>query len=346
MKKDVVLFQNLEASRFKSDRMRKTIKAALTEANIGYSFDKLAGEAKIAHFIPPFKYSSVERAKTFDKKVIISAFYTEGEKTSCVSSYRNSVQLSKTSIPLNYYKSFQKADRILVPCEEYKDFLVKKGIDEEKILIQNPGANTQIYKYLPETDMELTRRYYSLAPDTKLLLFFGNPKDKALMNHVIALANLRKDCKLIFLATNAHTVEGFWVKFKRTFKKMPSNLILTTFKDINVYRSLLKNCRALIYLNSIMVDELQLNEALASEIQVIGLDSVFSKEFLEKDVVIHQNNVKDLFSDICDYIDYKISGTISNASFYIQEQDVQYIGEQLKQIYTDLLMEEQENDRY
>ena len=108
MKKEVVLFQNLETSKFKSDRMRKTIKAALTEVGIGFSFDKLAGEAKIAHFIPPFKYSSVERAKTFDKKVIISAFYTEGEKTSCVSSLRNSESLAKTSIYSNYLKSFKR----------------------------------------------------------------------------------------------------------------------------------------------------------------------------------------------------------------------------------------------
>jgi hypothetical protein len=99
-------------------------------------------------------------------------------------------------------------------------------------------------------------------------------------------------------------------------------------------------------MDSILVDEIQLNEALASEIQVIGLDSVFSKAFLEKEVVLHKDNTKDLFVDICDYIDYRISGTISSASFYIQEQDVQYIGEQLKEIYTNLLKEEQDDDRY
>lgn len=346
MKKEVVLFQNLESARFKADRMRKTIKAALSEAGIGYSFDKLANEAKIAHFIPPFKYSSIERAIAFDKKIVISAFYTEGEKPSQISNYRHQQDLSKANIPQNYLKSFHKAHKILVPCQEYKDLMVKKGIPGEKILILNPGVNNKIYRYLPETDMELTRRYYSLAPDTKLLLFFGNPKDKELMKRVIALANLRKDCKLIFLATNPHTLESFWVRIRRSFVKLPTNLILTAFKDINVYRSLLKNCRALIYMNSILIDEIQLNEALASEIQVIGLDSVFSKAFLEKDVVIHRDNVKDLFIDICDYIDYKISGTISNASFYINEQDVQYIGEQLKEIYTNLLMEEQEDDRY
>ena len=346
MKKEVVIFQNLEDTKFKSDRMRKTLKAALAENGINYSFDKITSEAKIAHFIPPFSYSTIEKAKTFDKKVVISAFYTEGEKTSCVSSYRNSILLSKTSIYSNYLKSFKRADRILVPCEEYKDLLIKNGISGEKILIVNAGVNNKIYKYLPETDMELTRRYYSLAPDTKLLLIFGNPKDKECMKKVYALANLRKDCKLIFLATNAYTVEGFWVKFKRKFQKKPSNLILTTFKDINVYRSLLKNCRVLIYMDSILVDEIQLNEALASEIQVIGLDSVFSKAFLEKEVVLHKDNTKDLFIDICDYIDYRISGTISSASFYIQEQDVQYIGEQLKEIYTNLLKEEQDDDRY
>ena len=70
------------------------------------------------------------------------------------------------------------------------------------------------------------------------------------------------------------------------------------------------------------------------------------KAFLEKDVVLHRDNVKDLFIDICDYIDYRISGTISSGSFYIAENDVQQIGEQLKEIYENLLMEEQEDDRY
>jgi hypothetical protein len=41
-----------------------------------------------------------------------------------------------------------------------------------------------------------------------------------------------------------------------------------------------------------------------------------------------------------------ISGTISSGSFYIAENDVQQIGEQLKEIYKNLLMEEQEDDRY
>ena len=59
MKKEVVLLQNLENSKFKADRVRKTIKASLTEVGIGYASDKITLEAKIAHFIPPFKYSSI-----------------------------------------------------------------------------------------------------------------------------------------------------------------------------------------------------------------------------------------------------------------------------------------------
>jgi hypothetical protein len=347
MEKQVVLFQNLETSKFKSDRVRKTLKAALKANFIGYSFDKLDTNAKIAHFIPPFKYSSVERAEIFGKKIVISAFYTEGEKTSSVSTYRNSRNLSKTNIQTNYLKSFQKAHKILVPCEEYKELLIKKGIHGDKIEIFNPGMNTRIYKYLPESDMELTRRYYSLPEETKILLVFGNPKDKAAMKSTYKLCEMRKDCKIIFLATNEYTVKGFKAWIKRVFsEKTPSNLILTSFKDINVYRSLFKNSRALIYFDSILIDEIQLNEALAAEIQVIGYNHVFSKAFLEKELVLHADNEKDLLRTISDYINYQISGTISNASFYIEENDVKYIGTRLKEIYNNLSKEELEDDRY
>ena len=346
MKKQVVLLQNLENSKFKSDRVRKVIKASLTEVGIGYASDKLSAEADIAHFIPPFKYSSVEQAITFDKKVVISAFYTEGEKSSAVSNYRNTMDLNKTNIYQNYLKSFQKADKILVPCNEYKELLIRKGIPESKIIILNAGANVKIYKYLPEKDMELTRRYYSLAPDTKLILVFGNLKDKGLMKSLVYLANFRRDCKIIFLATNGWLLDRPFTKIKMLFTKLPQNLILTKFKDINIYRSLLKNCRALVTMGHVLVDEIQLNEAFASEIQVIGLERTFSKEVLEKGIVIARDNKKDMFMDIGDFLDYRISNTISNASFYINEHDVQYTGEALKEIYNNLLMEEKEDDRY
>lgn len=347
MEKHVVLFQTLENSKFKSDRMRKTIKAALKANEIGFSTNKLSIEAKIAHFIPPFKFSSVERAESFGKKIVISAFYTEGEKTSSVSTYRNSRDLTKTNITSNYLKSFQIADKILVPCEEFKELLEKKGVKSSKIEVLNPGMNVQIYKYLPETDMELTRRYYTINPDTKILLVFGNPKDKVALKDVYKLCEIRKDCKIIFLATNDYTVNGFVPRIKRLFaKKNPSNLIFTTFKDINVYRSLFKNSRALIYFDSILIDDIQLNEALAAEIQVIGYDRVFPKAFLEKDIVLHADNEKDLFKTISGYIDYQISGTISNASFYIEENDVKYMGAKLKEIYANLLTEESDDDRY
>lgn len=346
MKKEVVLLQNLENSKFKADRVRKTIKASLTEVGIRYASDKITLEAKIAHFIPPFKYSSIEQAASFDKKIVISAFYTEEEKSSAVSNYRNTMDLNKTNIYSNYLKSFQKADRILVPCNEYKELLIKKGIPEEKINVVNAGANVKIYRYLPEKDMELTRRYYSLAPDTKLILIFGHLKDKRMMNSIVNLANLRKDCKVIFLGTNGRLLDRPLIKFKMLFVKLPPNLILTTFRDINIYRSLLKNCRVLVNLGHVLMDEIQLNEAFASEIQVIGLERTFSKEVLNSGIVISRDNKKDLFMDICDYLDYKISNTISNASFYINKHDVQYIGEALKEIYHNLLMEENEDDRY
>ena len=132
------------------------------------------------------------------------------------------------------------------------------------------------------------------------------------MKSLVYLANFRRDCKIIFLATNGWLLDRPFTKIKMLFTKLPQNLILTKFKDINIYRSLLKNCRALVTMGHVLVDEIQLNEAFASEIQVIGLERTFSKEVLEKGIVIARDNKKDMFMDIGDFLDYRISNTILN----------------------------------
>lgn len=346
MNNNIILFQDLTSTSFKSDRLRKNIKAALKEVGYTYSFEKLEKESQIAHFLPPFKYSQVERAKSLEKKVVISAFYTEGEKSSAISNLRSVNDISKITISKDYLKSFEKADKILVPSIEYKKALIKKGIKDKKINILSPGANTKIYRYLPETDMELSRRYYSINPDAKIVLFFGGVNDTKLINSFNEFARLRPDCKCVLLVTNKDSIDSISFKIKQLLRKSPENTIITSFKDINVYRSLLKNSRVLVYLNSYYIDEIQMLEAMASDLQVIGISSVFSKDILEREIIICRDNKKELFRDVSDFLDYKISNTISNASFYTEERDVKQIGLQLKEIYNDLFKEENEDDWY
>lgn len=347
MEDSILIFQDTEKTSFKSDRLRKNLKAALKEAGYNYYFDKLEKNPRIAHFLPPFKASNIDRAKVFDKKIIISAFYTEGEKNSAISNHREVNDLSKLWVEQNYFKSLKKADLIFVPSNEFKDALISKGINKNSINIVSPGVNTKIYQYLPETDMDLARRYYSINESTKILLFFGSTKDKSLMNDLYEYCEKQKDkdIKCILFLTNNENIGSFSFKLKSLLSKKPDNLIITNFSDINVYRSLLKNSRALIYLNSYMIDEIQMLEAMASGLQVIGYSRVFSSEVLEHEIVIAQDNKLDLFESINDFLEYKITNTISNALFYIEEKDVKYLGDYLKDTYQNLLKKgEEEND--
>lgn len=345
MENSILIFQDTESTSFKSDRLRKNLKAGLKEANYNYYFDKLEKNPRIAHFLVPYKVNTIDRAKAFDKKVVVSAFYTEGEKNSALSNLRDSHDLNNLNIQNSYYKSLEKADLVLVPSEEYKDMLIKKGFNKNSIKILTPGVNTKIYQYLPESDMELARRYYSINESTKILLFFGSMKDKSLMSDLFEYARKRSDVKCILFLTNNEKVGSISYKIKNLLSKKPDNVIISNFTDINVYRSLLKNSRALIYFNSYKIDEIQMLEAMASGLQVIGYSRVFTKEVLDKEVVIAQDNKLDLFESINDFLEYKITNTISNALFYIEEKDVKYLGISLKSIYDSLLKKgEDEND--
>ena len=87
--KEVCLFQDLNSTYFKSDRLRKNIKASLTATNIAYSFNKLDKGTNIAHFLYPFTSSQVSLAYNNNKKIVMSLFYTEGEEKAGITSIYN-----------------------------------------------------------------------------------------------------------------------------------------------------------------------------------------------------------------------------------------------------------------
>lgn len=78
--KEVCLFQDLNSTYFKSDRLRKNIKASLTATNIAYSFNKLDKGTNIAHFLYPFTSSQVSLAYNNNKKNCNVSFLYGGRR--------------------------------------------------------------------------------------------------------------------------------------------------------------------------------------------------------------------------------------------------------------------------
>ena len=176
--KEVCLFQDLNSTYFKSDRLRKNIKASLTATNIAYSFNKLDKGTNIAHFLYPFTSSQVSLAYNNNKKIVMSLFYTEGEEKGGITSIYNVKKIEDLNISTFKVQDFYKADKILVPYEEFKKLLIKKGVRSEVIEVISAGSRYGIYKYLPEKDMELASRYFSFNENDKIIVSFGNIKDK------------------------------------------------------------------------------------------------------------------------------------------------------------------------
>lgn len=334
--KEVCLFQDLSSTYFKSDRLRKNIKASLTATNIAYSFNKLDKGTNIAHFLYPFTSSQVSLAYNNNKKIVMSLFYTEGEEKGGITSIYNVKKTDDLNISTFKVQDFYKADKILVPYEEFKKLLIKKGVRSEVIEVISAGSRYGIYKYLPEKDMELASRYFSFNENDKIIVSFGNIKDKNCLNYIYTLAKLRPDVKIVFLVTNNINTRKMMFKMKLLISKKPNNVIIESFNDINIYRSLLKNCRCLVYFNEYLIDEIQLFEAFAAELQVIAYDKALPRKYIESNIILHSDDIKDVYKLITDFLDYKISNTIQSEFDYVTENSVENIGNRLKEIYQEL----------
>lgn len=341
--KEVCLFQDLNSTHFKSDRLRKNIKASLSSLNITYSFNKLDEDTNIAHFLYPFNSNQVALAYSNNKKIVMSLFYTEGEEKGGITNIYNVKKMEDLNISSFKMQDFYKASKILVPYEEFKNLLIKKGVKSDIIEVVSSGVRYGIYKYLPEKDMELAARYFSFNENEKIILSFGNIKDKNCLNYIYALAKLRPDIKIVFLVTNKINTKKMMFKMRLMLSKKPSNVIIDSFNDINIYRSLLKNCRCLVYFNEYLIDEIQLFEAFAAELQVIAYDKALPRKYIESNIILHSDDIKDVYKLVTDFLDYKISNTIQSAFDYVVENSVENIGKKLKEVYLQL-QGDNEND--
>ena len=77
--KRIILLQDQKNCFFKSERLRKVIKAALEEDGIYYVYNKYDEDAKIAHILYPYSSSQFDLVYNNNKKIVMSLFYTEGE---------------------------------------------------------------------------------------------------------------------------------------------------------------------------------------------------------------------------------------------------------------------------
>lgn len=328
---EIILYQSKDKAKFKAERIRKNIKAALIENNVSFN-SNLNARGSIVHLIAPFPFSVIKQAKENEKQIVLSVFYTKEEHNN--KSYVSVEQFFKQDFSKIVIDAFGAADKVLVPLEEYKEALISKGIEKDKIEIVTSGINLQIYKFLPETDMGLAKRYFSIGPETKIILSFVDYEDNEALDRLNAVALARPDSIVITIGTGKYK-KPLFKRFSKNYKKQASNLILSSFIDINIYRSLLKNARVVLFMNSYLVDEVQILESLAAETQIIAYDKAMPRKYLQP-FILHTDDLNDLNKMLFNYLDYKISSTVSDAYFFVENCDVKQLGERLKEIYNTL----------
>lgn len=339
MEKKVLLLQDKKQSKQNSERLRKNIKAAYNDVGVVYTENINDVNYSIAHILPPVSLSFVNELKSRNKKVVLSLLYSETEQTASFTNYFKVDTNDELEVASSTLKHVEKCDLVLVPCDEYKELLTKRGIEKSKIKVVTPGINNKIYQYLSESDMELARRYFSISKEDKIITAFGSYNDKVCLERIEECARLRPDIKIIFLGSEYPKKNIVQKIFDKIHQNKPNNVIYSQFIDINIYRSLLKNSRVVLLLNSKRVDLVQILEAFASEAQVIAIDDALPKE-VQTQMTIHSDDINDIYKMLGNFLEYKISNTISEAHFYVIERDVANLGISLLNIYEKLESEE------
>jgi len=92
---------------------------------------------------------------------------------------------------------FHKSARIIILNSDVKDFLINKGVKENKMVFIPNGVDTALYHPATATERKEIRKKYNLPPDTPLVLFVGRFVPKKGFD--ILLKSGGKNYKILFV---------------------------------------------------------------------------------------------------------------------------------------------------
>ncbi len=317
---------------FEGARLRKNIKGALEIKNIDYA-KSIFDRHDLVHFISLDDESKIDDALENNVKVVFSALTCENDPAARILSYKSS---NEAELSVKAGRVLNKVDRIFVPSEKARDYLVKNDIISP-ISIVTPGVNLSRFVLTGDASDNVFFDYNQIERGTKFIVSIGTYEKKEQLLRIIEIAKLCPKYMFFFIG-----VEG---KERKLFKikNIPSNLRLSPVVNDEIYCSMMKNASIYLVLNSNSASPLTLLDAMASKTQIISA-TMDEAIYLNETRAYACASLEETANLINTYMEGNIASTIDEAYEFAKENSLSKLGEELEKEYDLVLKGNTKND--
>lgn len=332
----ICLFQDDEKIFRKSGigRALKHQREALRLAKVDFTLD-YKDEYDIIHLntINPKSFMLAKLAKKNHKKVIFHAHSTEED-------FRNSFALSNQIAPLFrkwLIKCYSTADVLLTPTPYSKTLIDKMGFKVPIIPISN-GINLDDFRLNNEKKKKF-QQHFKLNKQQKTVISVGHYFERKGIVDFIEIARSFPDIKFIWFGHTSSTL--LTENVKKAIRNRPSNVILPGYIDGDIIQGAFQSADMFFFPSYEETEGIVVLEALASKTQVLVRDIEVYSPWLKNKINCFMGRDNNEFKKtIEDYLDGKIDSTVEAGYKVAEERSIERIGNQLKNIYQQILKNE------
>ena len=321
---------------FEGTRLRKTIKGALEINNIDYT-SEFVDHYDVAHFISPNDESKINTCIENGIPVVVSALYCESDLEASFLEYATKKEKRTISLSAKAEKVLNKANLILVPTDNAKEFLVERNI-KTPIEVVPTGVNISRFNYLRDDEKEVFYRYYREEKDKPLIISVGSYDNLDGVSAFIKAAKLNPNCAFYYFAQHNSKLN---FKLRLIIHNSPKNCHFVNIPEDDIYRSALVNSRLFMYNGYDTAGIVSILEAMAAKTEIVIRNQPLFSDILVDEKTCHIGQYSETLTAIaCDCLDNKIYPTKEEAFKYATTQGLDFVGERLKDIYRKLLNKE------
>ena len=318
---------------FEGARMRKTIKGALEINNIDYTSD-FVDYYDIAHFVSPNDELKINNCIENKMPVVISALYSESDIEASFIEYAYKKEKRIIKLTSKALRVLNKVNLVLVPSEQAKQFLIKSGI-ETPIKVVSAGINVARFNYLRDEEFDVFYRYYREDKNKKLVISIGSYDNLDGVSAFIKCAKLNPNAIFYYFAQHNAKINS---KYRLATHKAPKNCHFVNIPNDDIYRSALVNSSVFMYNGYDTAGIVSILEAMAAKTEIVIREQPLFSDTLINEKTCHVAQYSETLTALaCECLQEKIYPTKDEAYNYALGQGIDKLGEQLKDIYNDLL---------
>lgn len=318
----------------KNSGLGKAIKhqmKALESANVEYTTN-LKDDYDIIHinFYGPRSYHLAKKAHRLGKKVVYHAHSTEED-------YKNGFILAKQTAHLfkNWLiKCYSLGDVIVTPTPYSKRLLEGYGIKRKIYAISN-GIELDLFKK-DEAAGKRFRKKYNYTEKDKVIIGIGLYITRKGIVDFVELAKRLPEYKFIWFGYSP--LAAATEDVRKAVNTKLDNLLFAGYVEQQVIKDAMNGCDIYLFPTYEETEGIPIIEACACKTTAIIRDIPIFEEMLEDGVNVYKAKTIDEFEDkIKKVITGKLPKVGEKAYKVAEERDIKKVGEQLKQVYEDVM---------